>query len=209
MTDPFVIPFVQKWFNLAPFYRTAARLLKPHGTLALWTSSAATTIHPSVPAAAAMNAALRALEAAELQPFIEAPNLLARGLYTALPLPWTVAPPVSAFGERAFRRIIFGGPDKAEQGERGGDEEAAGCEFFEGGDERWFDMGAVERIMATASPVARWREANRGKEGTEEDIVRRMRRIVEELLREAGVPEGEERVRGGMAGALLIFKKEG
>lgn len=80
--------------------------------------------------------------------------------------------------------------------------------FHRGIADRWLDLETAEKMLATASPVARWREANPDKVGTEEDVVRRMRRAIEELLREAGIEKGKESVRPEMAGVLLMLKKQ-
>lgn len=83
-----------------------------------------------------------------------------------------------------------------------------GEEFHKGTANMWLDMGTIEKMLGTASPVVRWREANPEKVGTEDDVVRRQRRTVERLLQEAGVDKGKEMVRPGTAGVLLILKKQ-
>lgn len=176
------------------FWPSAARILKPGGTVALWCSCASKT-HHSVPNSAAINAALQELEDTELRPYLEPGNLVTQRLYVDLGLPWTVDPPVAPqFDEAAFVRRTFGMTD-------------AEPPFHDDGFSRWYDLDTVERLAATMSPVTRWRQANPEKVGTEEDIPRRMTRIMERYLHEAGVEKGKEMVRGGDVGVLLMVKK--
>lgn len=176
------------------FWPTAARILKPGGTVALWTSRAA-TVHPAMPNAAAINTALQEIEDKELGPYIEPGNQMARELYANIGLPWTIDPPERAFDEGTFVRKFFGTKE---------DEPL----FFDINSDRLFDLDTMEKALATASPITRWQQAHPELVGTEDDIVRRMRRIVETLLHEAGVEKGKELVRGVAAGVLLLVKKK-
>lgn len=174
------------------FWASAARVLRPNGTVAMWCSKA-NTIHASVPNAAAINAVTGKIEEECLAPFFGAGNRLTRNLYSTIGLPWTVSPPVPEFDETTFCR--------KEWGVEGNDES-----FFEN-KHMVFDMDTLEKLLGTASPVTRWREANPELAGTENDVIRRMRREIERLLHEAGVEKGKERIRGGEAGVLLMVKK--
>ena len=70
------------------------------------------------------------------------------------------------------------------------------------------DLDMFEKMMGTASAAIRWRQAHLDDVGTERDVLRMMRREIERLLREAGVEEGKERVKGTVQGALLVVKKK-
>lgn len=65
----------------------------------------------------------------------------------------------------------------------------------------------MEKMLSTSSPVARWRQAHPEAVGTEDDVLRRIRRLIEKYLHEAGVEEGKERLKGGMLGVLIMVKK--
>lgn len=179
---------------MARFWPAAARALRPGGTVALWCSRGATA-HPSVPNAAAINAALREIEEADLLPYFAPGNLTVRSLYADIGLPWTVDPPVPALARASFVRRTFG-------------EAEGGPSFFDEDAYRPVGLEAVEKIMATVSPVTRWRQAHPEAVGTEDDVVRRMRRAIERLLHEAGVEKGDEKLRGGVVGVLLMVKKQ-
>lgn len=152
-------------------------------------------MHPSIPNAAAINAAMQEIEDKELAPYIEPGNQITRELYANMSLPWTLDSPELAFDKNAFVKKFFGTTE---------DEEP----FFDSNSNRLFDMDTVEQIIATNSPVTRWRQAHPELVGTDADIVKRMRRIVEELLHEAGVEKGKELVKGGTAGVLLLVKRK-
>ncbi|ROW07474.1 hypothetical protein VPNG_07054 [Cytospora leucostoma] len=180
------------WFDMPRFWPTAARVLRPGGTFAMWNSNAA-YLHHSVPNAAAINAAVKEIEEEELLPFFEPGNLLTRSLYSNIGLPWTVEPRVPDFDESALFRNEWGTEDND-------------VSFYEGA-QVTLDLDTLEKMLGTSSPVTRWREAHPGAVGTEKDVIRRIRRVVETLLHEAGVEKGKELVRGGEGGVLIMVKR--
>jgi SAM-dependent methyltransferase len=177
------------WFDMSRFWPSAARVLKPGGSVALWTSGDV-RVHPSMPNAAAIQAAMDQSQEQHLKPYYEPGNLLARDRYVDLPLPWTLAQPVPEFDESAFFRKDW---DVAES-------------FFVGQSE--VDLDTFEKMMGTSSVMTRWRQAHPDAVGTERDVVRILRREIERLLHEVGVEKGKETVKGTMRGALLIVKKK-
>jgi len=62
--------------------------------------------------------------------------------------------------------------------------------------------------MSTASPVQRWREAHPDAVGTDQDVVKKMSRVIEQNLHEAGVEKGMEMVKGSPRCVLLMVKKK-
>ncbi|KAF7562272.1 hypothetical protein G7046_g1856 [Stylonectria norvegica] len=179
------------WFNMAQFWPRAARVLKPGGTVAVWTVGSV-RIHSSVPNSVAIQTALDDFEDRDLSPFFEPGNILTRNLYVDLPLPWTLASPVAEFDEATFVRKQWGPDDNAE--------------LLDGG-LLTIDLDTLEKILATSSPVQRWREAHPDTAGTERDIIRQIRNKVATLLQEAGVDEGKEVLKGSPQGVLLLVKK--
>lgn len=181
------------WFDMPAFWAAAARVLKPGGTVAIWTGNA--YIHPSVPNHQRMQTVLEEFQDKHLGPHMAAGNLITKNNYATLPLPWTLDNPNPAFDEATFVRKEFN--------KNGADSE--NHELFLG-KETW-DLDAVEKYMGTVSSVTRWREANPELVGTEMDVVRRLRREVEMLLHEGGVERGKETITTGVAGVLLLVKK--
>ena len=176
------------WFDMPRFWNAAARLLKPGGSVALWTSGEI-RVHPSMPNAEAIQAALDKIDDDELMAFYEPGNLLTRNGYRDLPLPWTADPPVSEFDESTFFRKQWDTDEK----------------FTTQQADVTLDM--FEKVMENASPVRRWREAHPDDVGTERDVVKMQRHAIERLLHEAGVKEGEEKLRGSVKGVLLVVKR--
>ncbi|KAL7896405.1 S-adenosyl-L-methionine-dependent methyltransferase [Trichoderma sp. SZMC 28014] len=181
------------WFDMAGFWKAAARVLKPGGTVAIWTRSGARINTTKTPNGAAIQAALDELYN-ELRPWARAGNMLTFDLYINLPLPWTLEVPVTEFDKESFVRK-----------EWSKDETGGGNDFVPIGGS--ITPEQYEKIMSTSSPVARWREAHPDKVGTEEDLVRKMRRRMESLLHEAGIKPGEEVMSGAAPLALLLVKK--
>jgi trans-aconitate 3-methyltransferase len=177
------------WFDMSGFWPRAARVLKPGGTVAMWAGGELRT-HPSMPNAAAIQAAMDKHFEQYLKEFEAPGNVLTRNRYVGLPLPWTLVQPVPEFDEGSFFRKDWDGTDNFV----GGLPEA--------------DLDTFEKAMSTASPVTRWRQANPDAVGTERDVVRILRREIERLLHEAGVEEGKETAKGYVTGTLLMLKKK-
>jgi SAM-dependent methyltransferase len=179
------------WFDMPRFWPQVARVLKPGGTVALWSTNSG-RIHTSMPNATVIQAALDEIDERELKPFMEPGNLLTRDLYVDLKLPWMLSPPSVDFDKTTFLRKVWG-PEDAE-------------EFFMGGS-MTMTLDQMEKIMSTASPVQRWREANPEAVGTDRDVVKLMRAAAEGPLHEAGVEKGKEIIKGSISGVLLMLKR--
>ncbi|KAJ5198213.1 uncharacterized protein N7498_007330 [Penicillium cinerascens] len=176
------------WFDMSRFWPSAARVLKPGGSVAIWTSGGS-RIHPSVPNAAAMQAEIDQIEEDHLRPYFEPGNFLTRGHYTDLPLPWTLDPSVAGFEKSDFFRKDWNLDER----------------FYVTEPDVPLDM--FEKMIGTTSPVTRWREANPDAVGTEKDVVRLFRRAIERHLHAAGVEKGKEMIRGASCGVVLVVKK--
>jgi SAM-dependent methyltransferase len=192
--DLIVAATAAHWFDMARFWPQAARVLKPGGTVAMW-SVGDSRLDPSVPNSAAIMAAVDEINERDLKPFTVSGNLLAQQLYVDLPLPWALTPPVAGLDEATFCR--------KEWGPNGENSE----EFFVGG-RVTYDMDMLEKMMGTTSQVHRWRDAHPDDTGTERDIVKIMRREIERLSQEAGVEKGKEVLTGSLTGVLLMVKKK-
>lgn len=182
------------WFDMEGFWPRAAQVLKPGGSVALW-GGGSLRVHPSMPDAAVLQATIDRISDL-LMDYMMPGNWLTRNMYVDLPLPWTLTTPVPEFDEASFLRREWN----------------TGSEFDSGGDEffsesRWADMDAMEKTLGTSSPVLRWREAHPDAVGTEKDVVRVIRREIEQLLQKTGVEEGKEMLKGITSGVLLVVKK--
>lgn len=177
------------WFDMSKFWPRAAHVLKPGGTVALW-STGEVRAHPSMPNAIAIQAAMDTHKEHYLKPFSEPGSLLTLNLYVGLLLPWELPEPVQEFDKASFFRKEWGENDQFIVGDTEG------------------DMDTMEKVWGTASAVTRWRQAHPKDVGTERDVVRVLRREMERLLQEAGVEKGKEKVRGIISGVLLMVKKK-
>ncbi|KAK9370771.1 S-adenosyl-L-methionine-dependent methyltransferase [Lipomyces kononenkoae] len=182
------------WFDMARFWTRAACVLKPGGTVAIWSRSGVSVDPIKTPNGAAIKAAVDEALDNELRPYMRPGNILTRELYVNLPLPWTLEVPVGEFDKESFFRKEWNkhgdGEDNKDLGTR-----------------RTLTLAEFEMLMGTGSPVTRWREAHPDKVGTERDIIRKMRRRIESLLHEVGVKPGEEVLSGQVAIVLLMVKK--
>jgi trans-aconitate 3-methyltransferase len=185
------------WFDMDRFWPRAAEILKPGGTVALWCVGAP-RLSPSFPSHTALQTIVN-WHGDVLRDYYTPGNILAQDLYVNLPLPWTLAPPVKAFSKESFVR-------KEYRTENSSDPEIP----FMLGEDRGISLDMMELLLSTASPVTRWREAHPNTVGTEEDVVRILRRRVEKMLQESGVEKGNEQevLKANMTGVLLLVKKK-
>lgn len=177
------------WFDMPSFWRRAARVLKPGGSVALWTSGRP-SVDPSMPNAAKIQAAMDRFRSQQLEPYNTPGNVLAGDGYINLPLPWTMNPAAPEFDESSFVRKEW---DPANP-------------FHT--DRLDVDLDGFEKMFSTGSAVTRWRQAHPDDVGTDRDILKMVRREVESLLHEAGVEPGKERLKGAGRGVVLIVKKK-
>ncbi|PKS05188.1 hypothetical protein jhhlp_008556 [Lomentospora prolificans] len=195
--DLIVAATASHWFNMSEFWARAAQVLKPNGTVALWTSGRI-TISPSVPNAQAVQAALDGLDQ-RLDDYMVPGNRLARDLYRSMPLPWTLSEPIPEFDEASFVRKEWGTDSP---GSAPGDEY-----YYYSLPQPKISLDMIEKIFGTSSPVIRWREAHAEAVGTENDIVRQTRREIERAVHAGGMEKGKELLEGSVSAVLLMVKK--
>ncbi|KAK5173164.1 uncharacterized protein LTR77_003286 [Saxophila tyrrhenica] len=148
------------WLQLPAFYASAAKALRPGGTLAIWTCTSLYA-HPSMPNAARVQAVVSELEDGALREYHNSGTALTRAAYQTLDLPWKVSPSVDEFDEGSFVR---------QEWDKGGIPSADGGKgpFLHDREVSVEDLG---RGLASASSVIRWREAHSEKAGGEKDPV--------------------------------------
>lgn len=193
------------WFEYPQVYLEAARILKPGGSIIFWTTKSYYIDERSTPNAAKVQALFQSFENDVLRPHELAGNRLSRDMYRDLPLPWSRYEDatdeseklLALFDQDAFQRLEFNVDGKVRPGEA----------FLLA---RRLTFDECRRGLGTASPVARWREANADKvaSGEVEDCVDRLVRQTRELFDE--VPEGRGRdwIEAGAALVVLVIKKK-
>ncbi|KAJ9422691.1 S-adenosyl-L-methionine-dependent methyltransferase [Fusarium oxysporum] len=172
------------WFDMTQFWRSAARVVEAGGTVALWARTGMSVDPTETPNGAAIKVA-----------YYKQGNTLTRDLYVDLPLPWTIETPVTGFDKSGFICKEWSHNTESSETEDLGTGKTLTPEEF-------------EKLIGTSSPVARWREANPDKAGTEEDVARKARGLIYSFLHEVGVELDEELLRGRTELVLLMVKKE-
>ncbi|KAK7522087.1 S-adenosyl-L-methionine-dependent methyltransferase [Phyllosticta citriasiana] len=176
------------WFDMAPFWREAAAIVKPGGSVALFAKTRMYS-HPENPAHEAVQQALDDYEKNVIGPHMMPGNWVLRRFFADLELPWQSDPTQMAFDEARFERYKWNdysldGPD--------------GKDFFGGSQvvplERLYDL------LSTAAPATRWREAHPEDTETERDCVRALTTRLKEI-------SGRDELRLTQGLAFLLFKR--
>ncbi|GKZ25173.1 hypothetical protein AbraIFM66951_001131 [Aspergillus brasiliensis] len=188
--DLLVSAMAAHWFSMEEFWASAAKIVNPGGTVALWTC-ASLYCHPSMPHAAEVQKALFRLELDVLKPYELPPNQLSHDLYDDLVLPWHVDPPVTAFPMSEYRRI-----EKDRNGIL-----SDGKDFFVRA--RATSLQELGNSIGTASMVTRWREAHPEEAGTELDCVNVTLAEVKKALGD----DWSGDLRLGHSAVVLLFKR--
>ncbi|KAK8023191.1 methyltransferase domain-containing protein [Apiospora marii] len=189
--DLIVASTAAHWFDLERFWPRAAEVLKPGGTVAFWGSNS-NYAHPSMPNHEAVTAVLHHYDEHYLRPHYQPGNFAASDLYRNFTYPWDMDPPLPAFDQASFFRKEW-------------DPKAWESDFII---QPPANLDTMEKVMATVSPVQRWREAHPDLAGTDKDMVKMMRRDIEKILHEAGVEKGKESLKVGIAAVLVMTKKK-
>lgn len=152
------------WFDMSRFWPRAAQVLKPDGTVAIWTADRF-HVHPSVPNHETSQEILDNVLKVSLKDFMEPGNIISNDLYINLPMPWTLEPKLLEFEESKFVRKEWGPFESAD---------AKGTSHMFG--TLAVTLDKLEMMLGTTSSVTRWREAHPHAVGTEQDVLRKMRR---------------------------------
>ncbi|KAG0650928.1 putative S-adenosylmethionine-dependent methyltransferase CRG1 [Hyphodiscus hymeniophilus] len=182
--DLLIAAMAAHWFDMDKFWAEAAWVVKPGGTVALF------TCYPDTPNYAKVQEIHLRLERETLGPYAQPGNIISMNMYDDLPLPWTVSTPVEAFPKSEFVKHEY---------DRDG-VLSNGVSFFSGDSTETLDE--AEQGMGTASMVTRWRAAHPELVGTDKDVVKA---YVNEL-RDA-LPKDHQKLTTGTATAILFFKK--
>jgi trans-aconitate 3-methyltransferase len=177
------------WFDMARFWPRASSLVRPGGTVALWTGGRFYCHPHTTPNAKAVQRVLDRLEHERLGPYKTRGNELAMGLYRELGMPWEAGVLDGEFPEAEFVRKEWNIGGEVEVGET----------FFVG--REVVGLEDFAKMCATASMVTRWRAAHPELVGTEDDVVSLTVRELQEAL------GGQEWFEGGIAIGLLLFKR--
>lgn len=210
--DLITVAMAAHWFDMPNFYAAASKVLKPSGTIAIWTAGSVFVDPQTTPNAAAVQDLWSKMEHEVLRPFMNEGNILVRDLYANLPLPWTIpadsiTPDVqrllATFDRQTFFRREFnpdGKPDPAP--------EFVATHGFLRFDRTTFDMAAKQ--LGTASPVTRWRAHYKEQleKGEIEDCVQQMVGRTKQVMEEVEEGKGRTWTDLGSSMVLLMIKKK-
>lgn len=189
--DVITVAMAAHWLDLPAFYASAARCLRPGGTLAMFTCSSS-YIHPSHPRHREIQAVLSELEDGMLGSYMTPGNALSRHGYRDIALPWTT-------GCAAFEASSLQRRDWDWEGVPSAPRLSDGCPgpFLFG---EPITLAQAEAAFGSASAVVRWRAANPEKAGTEEDCVKLTMRRLREVVGE----ESPELILGPSCSLVLM-----
>ncbi|CZS94714.1 hypothetical protein WAI453_013382 [Rhynchosporium graminicola] len=180
------------WFDMTKFWSEAAKVVRPGGTVALWSCSSSFCRmfpHPSTPNAGAVREALLAVEEMMLAEYRLPGNDMVMTMYDDLPLPWDVSPPVTSFPQAKYVKLEYDRDGVLSNGKS----------FFNGS--QTYSLADIENGGGTASMVTRWGKANPELVGTDEDV---MYVFAKEIGTALG---GQDWLETGSETAILLFKK--
>ncbi|KXJ94512.1 methyltransferase domain-containing protein [Microdochium bolleyi] len=182
------------WFDMDKFWPRVAHVVRPGGTVAIWSSSTKVP-HSSNPNAEAITELFKILVDRDLDSHMVRGNMHGRSRYAQLLLPWDLSHLVAEFDAASFQRKVWVAEgDSVEAGEI-----AVPIETL--------SMEALEAMAATMSPISRWRESHPDLAGTERDVISVMRKRVEGILRAGGAQDEPLSLKMHAPGVLLLMKR--
>lgn len=165
------------WFEMDNFWPTAARVLRPGGTVIFFTIWRI-WVHPlKTPHAQKIQKILFDLEQGDagLGPFQKPGNWALMGLYKDLVMPWSLSTPVTSFPESSYHRQVFNESGAASE------DGSYTC------GEKVQSVEAVERAIGTISAATRWREAHPELAHTSRDCITAAFNQIRAILSPVGV----------------------
>ncbi|KAL5610266.1 hypothetical protein FOVSG1_004947 [Fusarium oxysporum f. sp. vasinfectum] len=186
------------WFDMPRFWAAAAKVLKPGGTVAIWTVFRQSgSFNNNTELQSIFNDFLDALA-----PYSTASTHLTQSGYVALPMPWD-DPDTSAFYDhRVPTRHVLTAEDGFVP-----DAGRTGTERSRVGEPLDKQLLRIERLVGTFGSVSRWQKENPELVGTEEDHVRILMNKVRKLLEDSGEPIDLSTLSAKMAVALILVKR--
>ncbi|KAG4281166.1 hypothetical protein FPRO06_10071 [Fusarium proliferatum] len=187
------------WFDMPRFWAAAAKVLKPGGTVAIWTVFRQPgSFNNSTELQSMFNEFREAIT-----PYSAAGSHLTQNGYVDLPMPWNDPDTSDFYDQQASGRHVL----TAEDGfvpnvSRKGN-------YQEGRDESVdVQIQRIERLVGTLGSVSRWQKENPELVGAEKDPVRILMNKVRKVLQESGEPIELTALTAKMAVALILVKRK-
>ncbi|KAF5548198.1 trans-aconitate 3-methyltransferase [Fusarium napiforme] len=186
------------WFDMPRFWAAAANVLKPGGTVAIWTVF-------RQPGSFNNNTELQFIFndfLDTLAPYSRAGTHLTQSGYVDLPMPWDDPETSKFYNQQASARHIL----TAEDGfiPNTGRNESSQSNSDESVDKQ---VRRIERLVGTFGSVSRWQKENPELAGTQEDPACVLMSKVRKVLEESGEPIELTALAAKMAVALILVKR--
>ncbi|KAF5545309.1 trans-aconitate 3-methyltransferase [Fusarium phyllophilum] len=187
------------WFDMPKFWAAAAKLLKPGGTVAIWTVfRQPRSFNNNTELQSIFNEFLDALA-----PYSRAGTHLTQSGYVDLPMPWNDPDTSQLYDHQASARHVLTAEDgflpnsgRKESSQGNGDESV----------DR--QIQRIERLVGTFGSLSRWQKENPKAVGTEKDPARILMSKVRKVLEESGEPIELTALAAKMAVALILVKRK-
>lgn len=196
------------WFDMPAFYVSAAKILKPGGSIILFTAGQFHCDPLVTPNAAELQRLWKEWRTDVLGPYQTVGNGMTETLYSKLEMPWQIA---TGTDNEEVKRVM-GVFDQAKSKIETFNEDGKKDERFENGYLRYMRLRfeQIKAALETLSPVTRWREAHREQleRGEVEDVVDALLRVTRETME--AVPEGKgvEELAAAFAVVVVVIKKK-
>ncbi|PNP74112.1 hypothetical protein FNYG_12556 [Fusarium nygamai] len=187
------------WFDMPRFWAAAAKLLKPGGTVAIWTVFRQPgSFNSNTELQSIFNDFLDALA-----PYSRAGTHLTQSGYVELPMPWDDPDTSTLYDQQASTRHVLTAKDGFIPS--AGRKESSQSNSDESVDKQ---VQRIERLVGTFGSVSRWQKANPELVGTEKDYVQILMSKVRKMLEESGEPIELTALAAKMAVALILVKRK-
>ncbi|KAG7417518.1 Trans-aconitate 3-methyltransferase [Fusarium oxysporum f. sp. rapae] len=187
------------WFDMPRFWAAAAKVLKPGGTVAIWTVF-------RQPGSFNNNTELQSIFKDfldTLAPYSTAGTHLTQSGYVELPMPWDDPDTSKFYDQQASARHVLTAEDGFVPDAGRGETERS--RVHETPDKQ---LQMIERLVRTFGSVSRWQKENPELVGTEQDHVRILMSKVRKVLEESGEPVELTALAAKMAVALILVKRK-
>ncbi|EWG47602.1 hypothetical protein FVEG_07666 [Fusarium verticillioides 7600] len=187
------------WFDMPKFWAAAAKVLKPGGTVAIWTVF-------RQPGSFNNNTELQCIFAEfldALAPYTRAGTHLTQSGYVDLPMPWDDPETSKLYDQQSSVRHVLTAED-------GFIPDAGSKESSKGTSDEPVDrqIQRIEKLVGTFGSVSRWQKENPELVGTEEDPARVLISKVRKVLEESAEPIELSALAAKMAVALILVKRK-
>ncbi|KAG5794781.1 hypothetical protein H9Q69_006166 [Fusarium xylarioides] len=187
------------WFDMPRFWAAATKVLRPGGTVAIWTVFRQPgSFNNNTELQSIFNDFLDALT-----PFSRAGTHLTQSGYVDLPMPWDDPDTSKFYDQQASASHVLTAED-------GFIPNAGRKESSQGNGDESVDrqIQSIERLVGTFGSLSRWQKENPKVVGTEKDPARILMSKVRKVLEESGEPIELTALAAKMAVALILVKRK-